>query len=268
LQLENIPLLPPALVTARTAAMPHLIVALRRAPPALLAGIAALVLTACANTPRPPPPQPRSAAPAAQEPAEQAPRATSEARPYAPPSENAAEVSIEEIPLDAAGEPLLSPAASEAAARDGESGAAARAAGGGGGATPGSAATRAGAPVATGATAAPTSAGTSLSGPEMRIGSGVPQGERDGRGSRRAPLEVRGAGGAGARGSGLGQTPDSSGETGGSPRPAGVGAGSDAPERRDDDIVARQLREAAEREPDAELREKLWREYRRYVGDS
>lgn len=33
---------------------------------------------------------------------------------------------------------------------------------------------------------------------------------------------------------------------------------------RDDDIIARQLREAAMQEPDPELREKLWEEYRRY----
>jgi len=34
----------------------------------------------------------------------------------------------------------------------------------------------------------------------------------------------------------------------------------------DDDIIARQLREAAMQEPDPELREKLWDEYRRYKG--
>jgi hypothetical protein len=53
------------------------------------------------------------------------------------------------------------------------------------------------------------------------------------------------------------------------------GAGSDAetfpvpediPSGRDDDVVARQLREAAMREPDPELREKLWDEYRNYTG--
>ncbi len=33
---------------------------------------------------------------------------------------------------------------------------------------------------------------------------------------------------------------------------------------RDDDIVARQLREAAEKESDPELKEKLWEEYRKY----
>ena len=38
----------------------------------------------------------------------------------------------------------------------------------------------------------------------------------------------------------------------------------DLPDARDDDILARQLREAAMSEPDPELREKLWTEYRRY----
>lgn len=33
---------------------------------------------------------------------------------------------------------------------------------------------------------------------------------------------------------------------------------------RDDDVVARQIREAAEQETDPELKEKLWREYRNY----
>ena len=34
----------------------------------------------------------------------------------------------------------------------------------------------------------------------------------------------------------------------------------------DDDIVARQLREAAEKETDPELKEKLWKEYEEYKG--
>jgi len=38
----------------------------------------------------------------------------------------------------------------------------------------------------------------------------------------------------------------------------------DIPDGRDDDIVARQLREAAERETDPELKAKLWEEYRDY----
>jgi hypothetical protein len=39
---------------------------------------------------------------------------------------------------------------------------------------------------------------------------------------------------------------------------------SDIPDGRDDDIVARQIREAAMKETDPELREALWEEYRRY----
>jgi hypothetical protein len=38
----------------------------------------------------------------------------------------------------------------------------------------------------------------------------------------------------------------------------------DIPDGSDDDIVARQLREAAENEKDPELRDKLWDEYRAY----
>ena len=40
----------------------------------------------------------------------------------------------------------------------------------------------------------------------------------------------------------------------------------DIPSGRDDDVVARQLREAAMSEPDPELREALWDEYRNYSG--
>jgi len=40
----------------------------------------------------------------------------------------------------------------------------------------------------------------------------------------------------------------------------------DIPSGRDDDVVARQLREAAMIEPDPELREALWEEYRNYTG--
>lgn len=40
----------------------------------------------------------------------------------------------------------------------------------------------------------------------------------------------------------------------------------DIPSGRDDDVVARQIREAAMNEPDPELRERLWDEYRRYTG--
>ena len=97
-----------------------------------------------------------------------------------------------------------------------------------------------------------------------------------------------GLGGGGDVGGGSGsaagqpQTMPSSGA--GGPQPTGVPVGSspsaspppgetfpppeDIPSGRDDDVVARQLREAAMREPDPELREALWDEYRNYTGIS
>ncbi len=42
----------------------------------------------------------------------------------------------------------------------------------------------------------------------------------------------------------------------------------DIPDGRDDDVVARQIREAAQAETDPALREKLWEEYRRYKRGS
>jgi len=54
------------------------------------------------------------------------------------------------------------------------------------------------------------------------------------------------------------------------PPPPSPAAGADVPEdipdAKDDDIIARQLREAAQQETDPELKEKLWDEYRRYKG--
>jgi hypothetical protein len=82
------------------------------------------------------------------------------------------------------------------------------------------------------------------------------------------PATSDGAPGGGRGEPGGGQ----SGEQGGG---GGVGGGSaggsgpntvpaDIPDGRDDDIVARQLREAAMKETDPELRERLWDEYRQY----
>jgi hypothetical protein len=67
--------------------------------------------------------------------------------------------------------------------------------------------------------------------------------------------------GGGSVGGGIG------GRTG-APPPDGAKypAPADIPEGNDDDVVARQLREAAMREPDPEVREKLWSEYRKYKG--
>ncbi len=92
--------------------------------------------------------------------------------------------------------------------------------------------------------------------------------------------EADGGGGAGAGGAGgpviVAASPG--GPVGGPQGIPGAGGGpsaeteqtfpppEDIPSGRDDDIVARQLREAAMREPDPVLREALWDEYRRYTG--
>lgn len=47
---------------------------------------------------------------------------------------------------------------------------------------------------------------------------------------------------------------------------ASAGVPDDIPDAKDDDIIGRQLREAAMAESDPELKEKLWDEYRRYKG--
>ncbi len=59
------------------------------------------------------------------------------------------------------------------------------------------------------------------------------------------------------------------GGAGSAPMPSNTAkypAPGDIPSGADDDVVARQLREAAQREPDPAVREKLWDEYRKYKG--
>jgi hypothetical protein len=70
------------------------------------------------------------------------------------------------------------------------------------------------------------------------------------------------SGGGYSTGGGMG------GAGGGAPPPdaAKYPAPSDIPSGSDDDVVARQLREAASRETDPAVREKLWDEYRKYKG--
>lgn len=95
-----------------------------------------------------------------------------------------------------------------------------------------------------------------------------------------------GAGGAGGEGQDGGEFVIASAEVGG---PSSTGGGvilgrptregefdnqnqetfpvpEDIPNGNNDDVVARQLREAAMTEPDPELRERLWDEYRAYTG--
>lgn len=80
--------------------------------------------------------------------------------------------------------------------------------------------------------------------------------------SGRNPYEAASdEGGYGSVGGGIG------GRSGGAPEnPAIFEAPDDIPSGNDDDIVARQLREAAMREADPEVREALWNEYRKYKG--
>jgi hypothetical protein len=89
------------------------------------------------------------------------------------------------------------------------------------------------------------------SGGEGAAGSGTGEGQGQGRGQSGRSGSSQGEGGGGV---------------GGGPRggggPSTVPA--DIPDGSDDDIVARQLREAAMQETDPELREKLWEEYRNY----
>lgn len=78
-----------------------------------------------------------------------------------------------------------------------------------------------------------------------------------------------GSGEPGGRGQTAGSGSDTPGGGGGYGGGAKGGGGpntvpSDIPDGSDDDIVARQLREAAMKETDPELRERLWDEYRKY----
>lgn len=80
-----------------------------------------------------------------------------------------------------------------------------------------------------------------------------------------APQNGRGGGGQAETGSGRGQMPDLAGRRGeGQFKYSGGSVPNDIQDARDDDIVARQLREAASSESDPVLREKLWDEYRKY----
>jgi hypothetical protein len=111
-------------------------------------------------------------------------------------------------------------------------------------------------------------AGSGETGATGEGGAGEPG---DGTAGEAGPGEgpMEGGGTSGGRGAAAGE---SSGEEGGG---GGVGGGTlggsgpsavpaDIPDGRDDDIVARQLREAAMKETDPELRERLWEEYRQY----
>ena len=87
---------------------------------------------------------------------------------------------------------------------------------------------------------------------EERIGTGDPIPGQPGAGT-----------GSGASDEGGAMPPPLAAEPAGTPR-APIPIPPDQPDARDDDVVARQLREAAMAETDPKLREDLWEEYRRY----
>lgn len=85
--------------------------------------------------------------------------------------------------------------------------------------------------------------------------------------SGQVPSEVGSTESGGTPASGGGsETSALGGPGGGSPGATGpkFPAPEGMPDGRDDDVVARQLREAAETEKDPELRTRLWEEYRKY----
>ena len=252
----------------------------------------ALMLGACTS---PPPAPQRTPAPAQSAPAESTPQdesTTEQTHPessatqppgYLPASESGAEVEMTEVPVgaplqDAANQTTESQTP-KGAGRDDKSGAP----GGTGGAVPATGA-RAGASgsVSRSATslqgAAPTPAAlppgaAHLATPAPSEAETDPAAEAARRAAFEAAMEQRrsesnrsskgGLGGAGAA-TGLGSSPDITGDTssGGPARP--VGKSGLPTGTADEDVVARQLREAAQRESDPVLREKLWQEYRRY----
>ncbi len=89
-----------------------------------------------------------------------------------------------------------------------------------------------------------------LPGADQTAGADGEIGEKAGSSTHKG--DTSGSGGAGV---------DAGGQSGGVGRASG-----NRPPPKDDDIVARQLREAAERETDPELKKKLWDEYWKYKG--
>lgn len=103
-------------------------------------------------------------------------------------------------------------------------------------------------------------------------GEGEGEGEGDAGGEGQAGSENSGQDSGGTAGDNR-ESGKSGGQQAGGPVDSSQGSGdagrdsdqpADIPDGSDDDVVARQLREAAEKETDPELKAKLWEEYRRY----
>lgn len=87
-------------------------------------------------------------------------------------------------------------------------------------------------------------------------------GGEDGRSGDAGETGEATAGGEQSVSGAVGDQPPSGAAGGGGTRSGGRPA--DIPDGSDDDLVARQMREAAEKETDPELKKKLWEEYRKY----
>ena len=249
-----------------------------------------LQLGAC-TTPKKPPKPPASSAASAppagseqQGQGERAGGAPGAGQGYGPSSAHAAEVEIEEVATG--GTPVVAADQGRQALLPGNrivtTGTAKREqTSGGGGNVPNEAPSRTDrgiSPTAGASPPAPPPAATDeLVGPDVgeaapaapatkRSRGGDLSGRDDGRGTRIDDnMTARGAGGSGATATGIGNTPDVTGETRGAPRrwpqePPAPGATA----KHDDDVVARQLQVAIEREKDPVLQEKLRQEYRKY----
>ena len=104
------------------------------------------------------------------------------------------------------------------------------------------------------------------------------QGGQPGTGGQSTGAASGGNSQGGSQGTGTDNSGGSYSGQGGQTSSGGAGAGAGKPGTQDqqpgrsqieegyDDIVARQLREAAEKETDPELKKKLWEEYRKYSG--
>lgn len=102
-------------------------------------------------------------------------------------------------------------------------------------------------------------------------GAGASAGESGEPGSGEPGSKTAGSLPSGAPGTATGTARGHSGAGGpGAPgqQTASSSAPPDIPDGSDDDVVARQLREAAEKETDPELKKKLWDEYRKYKKGS
>jgi hypothetical protein len=99
---------------------------------------------------------------------------------------------------------------------------------------------------------------------------GSPAGGEDGQQGEAGEMADAGRTAASGTGEAAASTTGQAGSAGrggreGAPGRAGTGGQPpDIPDGSDDDVVARQLREAAEKETDPELKKKLWEEYRKY----